>query len=490
MTSLYAFSPLTAPSIKFLLPKTPFILQTATFHTLGLSSTSSKWDLKTEVIIRLIRHIISNPKPDPIGKQQRWSLKDPGIKGRLWISKVAFPAPEEDGALLALATAIDALKTGDEAYTTPPVVPVEAEWTGYRAGVDTKAPRPELSEQEHYNKLMNEVTSDVIVLYFHGGALYLMDPCSHRPSCSKLAKLTGGRCLSVRYRLAPKHAFPAALLDAFIAYLSLLAPPPSSFHEPVLAKCIVFSGDSAGGNLSMALLQLILKLHRSSPSGETPKVRFNGRDVEVPLPAGVALNSGWMDLTRCMPSIYSNSHYDYLPAPPSTDEVLHFPKDDLWPTDPPRGDLYCETSMLCHPLVSPLAAKDWRGSCPVYFVYGQECLTDEGKIVARRLVRQGVPVRYFEFEAMPHCFGMIFEHLEGSKKCFASWTTFIKDVVDGKAIQTSGVLVAAKTYKETEFNVAELLSEISDEEVDRRMKEAREKREIGEEGEAKALPRL
>lgn len=408
----------------------------------------------------------------------------------MWISKVTFPAPEADGALLALTTAIDALKTGDEAYTIPPVLDVEAEWTGHRAGAHTKAPRPEFSEQEHYDKLMSEVTSNVTIMYLHGGAMFLMDPASHRIPCAKLAKRTGGRCLNVRYRLAPKHAFPAALLDAFVAYLSLLAPPPGSFHEPVPAKHVVLSGDSAGGNLSMCLLQLILQLHRSSPSGETPKVRFHGKDVEVPLPAGVALNSGWMDMTRCMPSIYNNSEFDYLPKPPDSDTVLHFPKDDLWPTDPPRGDLYCNTSILCHPLVSPLAAKDWRGACPIYLVYGQECLTDEGRIVARRLVQQGVPAQYQEFEAMPHCFAMIFEHLEGSKKCFTSWTQFITDVVEGKTIETRGVVVAAKTYQEKDVNVAELLSELSDEEVDRRMKDAREKREVGVEGETKVLPRL
>lgn len=190
----------------------------------------------------------------------------------MWISKVAFPVLEEDAVLKALTGAIDALKTGEEVFTVPPILPVEAEWTGYRAGVDSKAPRPDLSEPEHYTKLMSEVTSDVTILYFHGGALFLMDPSSHRPTCSKLAKLTGGRCLSVRYRLAPKHAFPAALLDAFLAYLSLLAPPPGSFHEPVPAEHIVFSGDSAGGNLCMALLQLILQLHRSSPSGQVPTV--------------------------------------------------------------------------------------------------------------------------------------------------------------------------------------------------------------------------
>lgn len=407
----------------------------------------------------------------------------------MWISKVTFPAPEADGALRALTSAVDALKADDETYIIPPVLDVEAEWTGHRSRVTSKAPRPELSEQEHYDQLMSEVTSNVTIMYLHGGAMYLLDPASHRIPCARLAKRTGGRCLNVRYRLAPKNAFPAALLDTLIAYLSLLAPPPGSFHEPVPAKHVVFSGDSAGGNLSMCLLQLILQLHRFSPSGQTPKVRFHGKDVEVPLPAGVALNSGWLDLTRCLPSVYNNSEFDYLPKPPDSN-TAHFPKDEIWPTDPPRGDLYCNTSMLCHPLVSPLAAKDWRGACPIYLVYGQECLTDEGRIVARHLVQQGVPVRYEEFEAMPHCFAMIFQHLEGSKKCYASWTQFITDVVEGRTIQTRGVLVAAKTNEEKEVDVGELLGELDNREVERRMEEARGRREIGVEGETKALPRL
>ena len=445
--------------------------------------------MRTEVTVKLIRNILSNPTPQPIGKQQRISLKDPGIKGPLWVSKVTLPTPEEEDARIVLVNAIEALKEGEEAYTVPHNVPVEAEWTGYWAGVDKHRLRLDLSEEQHYDRLMKEVTSDVTILYFHGGAYFLMDPSSHRLTCSKLAKLTGGRCLSVRYRLAPKHAFPAALLDAFVAYLSLLAPPPGSFHKPIPAKHIVFSGDSAGGNLSVCLLQLILQLHRSSPS-QMPIVRFHGQDVEVPLPAGVAANSGWFDMSRCMPSIHANSQFDYLPNPPSGNLVKHFPKDDLWPTDPPRGDLYCETSMLCHPLVSPLAAKDWTGTCPLWLVYGTECLIDEGKVVARRAAQQGGQVQWLEYEAMPHCFALMFEHLESSTRCFASWAQFAKDVVAGKAIGTRGVFTAAKTYEERDVQVSELLSEISDKEVDERMREAKEKRSTGEEGEAKLIPRL
>lgn len=417
------------------------------------------------------------------------TTKDPGIKGPLWISKVTIPKPEEDHVQDALTRAIEALNQDRENHTPAPVESVEAEWTGSRAGVDAHRPRPDLSEKQHFDRLMNEVTSDVTILYFHGGALYMMDPASHRPVCSKLAKMTGGRCLSVRYRLAPKNAFPAAVLDALIAYLYLLSPPPNSYHEPIPAKHIVLAGDSAGGNLCMSLLQFILQLRRSSQA-TAPTVHFHGRDVEVPLPAGAACNSGWFDLTRCMPSIYTNSHFDYLPAPPSAEFIKRFPKDDMWPTDPPRGDLYCATSMLCHPMVSPLAAKDWTGTCPLWFVYGSECLTDKGKTVARRAAQQGVNVVWQEYEAMPHCFSMIFQHLHSAQKCFASWAQFMTDVVEGKPIQGQGLYIAAKTLKETPLDVAHLLKEINDSEVDRLMANARTKRETGEGGETKALPRL
>lgn len=83
------------------------------------------------------------------------------------------------------------------------------------------------------------------VLYFHGQSYYMSDPVAYRSTTSKLAKGTGGRVLSVRYRLSPQHPFPAALLDAFVAYLSLLSPPPGSCHDAIPSRDIVLAGDSA-----------------------------------------------------------------------------------------------------------------------------------------------------------------------------------------------------------------------------------------------------
>ncbi len=156
--------------IKALLPKTPLILKTALYHSLSLSETSSKWDLRTEITVNVLRSFLDGPNPSPLSKQQYLSLKDPGIKGPMWISKVTLQRPAGDDVREALVKGIEGLKEGDETYTLPELKSVEAEWTGYRTGVDANAPELNISENEKYQNLMKEVKSDVTILYFHGGA--------------------------------------------------------------------------------------------------------------------------------------------------------------------------------------------------------------------------------------------------------------------------------------------------------------------------------
>ncbi|KAL8680657.1 MAG: hypothetical protein Q9186_003142 [Xanthomendoza sp. 1 TL-2023] len=484
-----------AALLRLFVPKVPFIARTALWHTLWLSPTSSKWDLRTEITVNIIRTLMDSPQPTPLLKQQTWSLKDPGIKGPMWISKVTLPKPEEQDIHHLLIEAIDRLNEGGEGtYTTPAILPVEAEWTGYRANVRHDRPRLDLSEAQHYERLMREVTSPTTILYFHGGAHFLMDPASHRIPASRLAHHTNGRCLSVRYRLSPQNPFPCALFDAFHAYLSLLFPPPESFHEPVAASNIVFAGDSAGGNISLALLQLILEINRSDTRNT---LAFHGHSIALPLPvpAGLASSSPWTDVSRCMPSITSNAQYDYLPPPMGKEAISRFPHDEIWPTDPPRGDLYCHLSMLDHPLVSPLAAKDWTGSCPMWFACGEEMVADEASAIASLAAKQGVTMLWEQYEAMPHCFLLIFEHLEASKKAFKNWAAFCARVAGGAEgqagakLETKGTWFAAKTCKETDVDVKSL-AVCSQDEIKERMQLAKEARMEGKEGEAKILPKL
>lgn len=435
----------------------------------------------------MIRSLLDSPHPTPISKQQKASLKDPGIKGKMWISKVTFPMPATDDIRKVLLNAVEDLKEGGEVYTPPELVPVEAEWTGYRANVNADRPRLDLTEAQHYQRLMSEINSDVTILYFHGGAHFMMDPSSHRNITSHIAHLTDGRCLSVRYRLAPQHAFPSALLDAFLAFLSLMYPPPGAYHTPVSASHIVLGGDSAGGNICFALLQLLLQINRSTSSPKTLYFYDHMITLPLPLPAGCGTQAPWIDMTRAMPSMMGNAEFDYLPPPITKEKALNFPPCSIWPTDPPRGDLYCDTTMLCHPLVSPLAAKDWSGCCPLWISCGEEMLADEARITAAKAAKQGVRVIFQQWEAMPHCFALILLGSPMSKRSFKDWTDFYARVVKGEKVMTKGLWFEARTQKEREVDV-EGLAIFGDAEVKERMDKAREARHLEEEGEAKAMP--
>ena len=311
---------------------------------------------------------------------------------------------------------------------------------------------------------------------------------THRDNVSKLAKASGGRGFAVEYRLAPQAAFPSQLLDALNAYLYLLYPPEGAFHEAVPAGDVVLAGDSAGGNLSFALMQLLLQMHRTKPSGASnPVVRYHGRDVEIPLPAGCTAASGWFDITRSMPSLESNAKFDYLPAPNHDDATSIFPHDVIWPTTPPRGDVFADLSMLCHPLCSPLAAKDWSGSPPLWIMAGEELLTDEDMIVAKRAASQGVTVRWEQYEAMPHVFNMLLPALSTSSQCYRSWGDFSRLCVEG-GIKASATWIAAKTGEQTAVDI-DRITDIKFEDALAMMKKNQAKRVRGYEMEGKMMPK-
>lgn len=457
------------PIIRAILPKVPLMGKTALYHTLGFSEHSKHWDLRTALTVNVLRSFITDSPPEPISKVQHMSIKDPGIKGRLWVSKTVMPKPEEDDIRQSLFQAIEALKEPGDApggFTQPDLLPVEAEWIGYRAGATKNSTDLRIGDAEKYTELMKEVKSPTTILYFHGGAYYLMDPATYRPTTKKLAKLTQGRCLSVRYRLAPQHPFPAALLDALVSYFTLLYPPAGSFHAPVKPEHIVFAGDSAGGNLCLVLLQTLLEFGRQGL-----KIRWNGEEREAPLPAGVALCSPWAEVTMSSPSCEFNAKYDYLPPSSAGGEDMQFTPCPIWPASPPRKIIYAEDAVICHPLVSPIVAKSWQGSCPIYLETGKELLTDEDKFLAQKAASHGVQVVYEEYEAMPHCFALLLEGTPMARRFFKGWSDFMTKVVcEPETVQTNGTLIRAKTLQEEAVDITKL-SSFTDIEVLTRMKE-------------------
>ncbi|HHI89096.1 MAG TPA: alpha/beta hydrolase [Hellea balneolensis] len=93
---------------------------------------------------------------------------------------------------------------------------------------------------------------DKRILYIHGGAFTVGSCYSHRPLTVNLARLTGASVLAINYRLMPEHKRMAGIEDCRTAYDWILDNGPDG---PFQADRLVISGDSAGGNLTLSLLQ-------------------------------------------------------------------------------------------------------------------------------------------------------------------------------------------------------------------------------------------
>ncbi|KAI0907817.1 alpha/beta hydrolase fold-domain-containing protein [Ustulina deusta] len=445
-----------------LVPKIPFLLRTLLFHVLGVSETARYLDLETNMTLAILRATIAEAKPQPVAKIQAMSILDPGVKGKIWISNAVSDVPPEGGIREALMGAIRSMSDSaaqEAGFRVPAIARVEAEWTGYRAGAAKDEPLPAIPEEQKYEEMMKECKNATTVLYFHGGAYFLCGPSTHRALTKRLAKATGGRVYSVRYRLAPQHPFPAALLDALVSYFTLLYPPPGSMHEAVSPRDIVFGGDSAGGNLILALTQTLLQLRR-----QNTKIAWFGMKRAVPLPGGITLLSPWLDMMQSMPSWMTNRKWDYLP-PPSRWETSPPPADDIWPATPPRKHIYVDDALRLHPLASPHLGRSWAGAPPVWISCGWECLADEDRYLVSKLRADGVRVVFEEYEAMPHVFAVVLPKLAETERLVTGWARFITATrKEPDRIASSYTYIKARTLEETAGDV-EMLTPYGEKEV-------------------------
>jgi epsilon-lactone hydrolase len=110
-----------------------------------------------------------------------------------------------------------------------------------------------------------------VVLYFHGGVYVMGDAALAADLASQVGRRTYAKVISVDYRLAPEHPYPAAVDDALAAYEALL-------NNGIAPSDVAFAGESAGGGLAIATL-------------------VNARDHELPLPAVAFVMSPYADLT-------------------------------------------------------------------------------------------------------------------------------------------------------------------------------------------------
>jgi epsilon-lactone hydrolase len=98
-----------------------------------------------------------------------------------------------------------------------------------------------------------------VLMFFHGGGYCSGSIKSHRRLVTEAGRAAGMRTLAVAYRLAPEHPFPAAHEDAMTAWRFLRA-------QGIAAEHIAVGGDSAGGNLTIALIDRLRALGEAQPA--------------------------------------------------------------------------------------------------------------------------------------------------------------------------------------------------------------------------------
>ena len=227
-----------------------------------------------------------------------------------------------------------------------------------------------------------------VVLYLHGGAFIAETPTFHGALLGRLCR--EGRCrgLMPSYRLAPEHRYPAALDDCMAAYRWLLAEG----HE---AKDIVVAGDSAGGNLTLALL---LRL----------------RDEGLPLPAGAVALSPVTDLTFSGESIQRNDGVDDMFSADSMDGLVPVYLSDR--------------ELRTDPRVSPVFG-DFAGLPPLLVIVGStELLLDDSVRVAQRWPQSTLLV----WDGMPHVF-VGFDFLPEAREAAQRIGRFVRDRLGAEA---------------------------------------------------------
>lgn len=204
------------------------------------------------------------------------------------------------------------------------------------------------------------------LLYLHGGGWVLGNIDSHDWICRRLANLTRACVVSVDYRLAPEHPFPAAVEDAGVALAFVAERAEGLGIDP---GRLAVGGDSAGGNLA-AVLALM------------------GRDGTLPQTAMQVLLYPSVDL-----GLTSEGFERITEGQPLTAGTMRYFVDHYAPEPRDRTDWRA----------SPARAASLAGTAPALVVTcGHDPLCEEGKAYAHRLEREGVPVTALHLSDQTH----------------------------------------------------------------------------------------
>jgi acetyl esterase/lipase len=225
-----------------------------------------------------------------------------------------------------------------------------------------------------------------VVLYFHGGGYTIGSIASYRSFTGRLARAARARVLSVGYRLAPEHPFPAAVNDSVCSYRWLLDQgiPPSR---------IAVVGDSAGGGLALSMAVAI-------------------RDAGGPMPATIVAIGPSTDLAKEGASVRERAHLD--PIVNYESSMAHARR-----YVGAQGDLK-------HPLASPLYA-ELHGLPPLLIMVGtHEALFDDSTRFAAKAQAAGVEVQLDVWQEMIHVWPIFADILPEGRQAIAKMGDYIR----------------------------------------------------------------
>jgi epsilon-lactone hydrolase len=226
-----------------------------------------------------------------------------------------------------------------------------------------------------------------MLMFFHGGGYCSGSILSHRRMVTEAGRVAGTRTLAVGYRLAPEHPFPAALDDALTAWRFLR-------NEGVEAGRIAIGGDSAGGGLTVALINRL-------------------RDAGEELPGCAWLVSPWTDLTMSGETLATKDAVDPIIHKGYLDELA----DAYLPAGIDRTD----------PRVSPLYA-NLKGLPPTLIQVGSaETLLADATRFAAAAGADDVPVKLEIWPHMIHAWHLWNAHLEPGRRALAHAGAFIRE---------------------------------------------------------------
>ncbi|MEV6931872.1 alpha/beta hydrolase [Dactylosporangium sp. NPDC051485] len=225
-------------------------------------------------------------------------------------------------------------------------------------------------------------------LWIHGGAFVAGSPRNALAPAAHVARASGTRVLSIDYRLAPEHPYPAPLDDALAAYRAVL--------DEVPVDDLAVGGESAGGTLTLALLVAV-------------------RDAGLPLPRAAVVFSAASDLTMASESYHTKAAVD----PVVTADALQA-----------GFQAYIGGADADRPLVSPLFA-DLAGLPPTLVQAGShEVLLGDSTRLASRLAAADVAVTLEITPGMSHVFQARGPELPQAARALESVGRFLRQSLD------------------------------------------------------------